>query len=222
MADSPYVHVLNDFGGVRFEERERKSGKKHVTISVTSTPISVHLDPLALGKPMAEVIAKAIADGIRAIRETASAETLLKRKYAATAFAAGKRWAVARYSGGRTGAKPPRPENDRLFNDSGRLADGIIAMPNAKEQAWTVNTTANRLDRSTFSGGAFERMIQRLAELVPALRGNPLELPEVRAAQDDLWATMHVKHAMDVAGKRSEQIAKGLREGLRLVRDLVT
>lgn len=220
MADSPFVAVLLDYRGTSFEERTRKSGKNHVTVSVQSTPIAVHLDPVALGRPVAAAIAKAIADGIRGIREKASAATILKRKYAETAFAKGKGWALKRYAGGRTGAKPPG-RRDELFNDSDRLAGGIVAMPNPKEQAFTINVTANRFDRSTFDDASFTRMLNRLYQLVPALQ-RPLEQPAVIDAVNETWANMHVKGELAAAEKQSASTVKLMLELLRLAEKVLT
>lgn len=218
--DSPFVAVLLDYRGVSFEERLRKSGKKHITVSVQSTPIAVHLDPVSLGRPVAAAIAKAITDGIRGIREKASAATILKRKYAETAFAKGKSWALKRYAGGRTGAKKPG-QRDELFNDSDRLAGGIAAMPNLKEQAWTINVTANRFDRSTFDNASFTRMLNRLYQLVPALQ-KPLEQPAVIEAVNETWANMHIKGEMESAEKQSTSTAKLLLQALRLAEKVLT
>lgn len=180
MSDSPYVTILNDYSDVRFEERERKSGKKHVTLSISTEPIFVDLDPIALGKGPAEAIAKAIGDGIKAITEVAATGTVLTRKYAADAFAKGKTWATKRYSGGRTGATPPN-QSDRFANDSGRLANGITANQNMQEKSWTINVPANRFDPASFSGAQFQQWLDKLYRLVPALQ-KPLDQPAVREA----------------------------------------
>ena len=181
---SPHVIVLNDYGDLTVEERERKSGKKHVTMSIRSTPIVHNLDPVALGRGPAEALAGAIRKQISGIADQASEATLLSRKYASQAFASGKSWATRRYSGGRTGAKPP-DQSDRAYNDSGRLAGSIVAMANEREGSWTINCAANRLDPSTFKGGAageaFQSMVKGLIDRVPALT-RPLEQPEVNAA----------------------------------------
>ena len=72
----------------------------------------------------------------------------------------------------------------KMFNDSGRLAAGIAVMQNPEEEGFTINVTANRLRPETFGAGAFDRMITRLRELVPALRGGieTLQDPAVREA----------------------------------------
>lgn len=221
MADeSPYVVVLNDFGGTTVEERERKSGKKHVTVTIKSEPIAVHLDPLALGQPVADAIASAMRDQIRGISERASDGTILRRKYAAAAFAKGETWAKQRYSGGRTGPKAPA-KTDRLFNDSGRLADGITANQNRKEKAWTINAPVNRLDPSTFpSPEAFASMMNRLAELVPMMK-NPLAEPKVVEAIERTWNNMITKRAMAAADEHRRITAQFVLEILRTAKSVL-
>ncbi len=218
MTTSPHVQVLNDFSGVRVEERTRKSGKTHVTMTITSEPIVVNLDPIALGRGPAEAIAKVARDQIRGIGDTASTSTLLARKYAANAFSAGAAWAVRRYSGGRTGATPPA-QSDKAYNDSGRLAGGIVAMANPKESSWTINAPANRLDPSTFKGGpqgaAFQSMVRGLVERVPVLR-EPLQDPEVLDAVVDAARAVHTK----IEGRMVEAGAKGRAQVLRLMGQL--
>lgn len=184
MADRPYVVVINDYSGLTVEERTRKSGKTHVTMSISAEPIAVNLDPMLLGKGPANALAEVIRRQIAGIGDQASAETLLKRKYAESAFSRGESWATKRYSGGRTGALPPG-KSDRAYNDSGRLAGGVVAMANPQEKAWTINVPANRLDPSTFRGGAagaaFQAMVKGLVDRVPALT-RPFAEPEVVAA----------------------------------------
>lgn len=188
MAVSQETIVLNDYSGSATQRRTRTTSNGtsvRYTLSIKSEPILVDFDPLKLGKGPAEAIAALVSKQIRAISETASLSTQLGRKYAANAFAAGQSWAKKRYSGGRTGAKPPgAASSDRLFNDSGRLADGIFASENKKEGNWTINVPANRFDPTTFKGGesAILSMIERLRNLVPALKGDVLSDPATREA----------------------------------------
>jgi hypothetical protein len=181
---SPHCVVLNDYSDVLVEERERKSGKKHVTLSIKSTPIAVNLDPIALGRGPANALAEVIRKQIAGIGDMASEATQLSRKYASNAFARGEAWATKRYAGGRTGAKPPN-QSSRKYNDSGRLAGSIVAMANEREGSWTINCAASRLDASSFKGGAageaFQSMVRGLVDRVPAL-SKPLDQPEVNAA----------------------------------------
>lgn len=165
------VVVINDLSTVAATERIRTTGagtKTRFTVDIKSEPVGVVVDPKLLGAPVAAAIAKRVADGIRGITVTASESTLLFRKYAADALAKGKGWARRRYSGGRTAAASP-DQSDRLFNDSGRLANGVVARAQ-DDGSYTINVTANRLDPSTFGLASFLGMIARLFELVDVLR----------------------------------------------------
>lgn len=218
--ENPNVTVLNDFSGTRVESRTRASGKQHVTISFSSTPILVHHDPLSLGKPVADAIAEAIRSGIRAISEVASKGTLAKRETAARAYARGEAWARKAYSGGRMGAMPPN-QSSMAFNDSGRLAAGVTVNANKKEGGWTVNAAANRLLPSAFKDLAtFQRMMQRLVELVPALE-NPLAHKDVVAAVSKTWRDMHQVQAMAAAEKQSALVGRAVVGVLRFAARLV-
>jgi hypothetical protein len=184
VAISQETVVLNEFG---LSERRRKTSsgtKSRFTVSIRADAIPHVFDAQELGRGPAEAIAKAIGDQIRGVRQTVSEATVLARKAAATAFAAGKEWARGRYAGGRTGPTPPGT-GDGLFNDSGRLANGIYAQA-VGDQEWTINVPANRFDPSTFDGGvpALQAMIERLQAAVPALRnGESLaRIPEVTRA----------------------------------------
>ncbi len=182
------VVALNDFG---FEERRRTTGSgttNRYTVSIKAEPI-VHLfDAKELGRGPAEAIAEAIRKGIRDIGEIASASTRARRASAAEALRRGASWAVARYSGGKTGPKEPN-KTPRLFNDSGRLAEGIVAGP-TRDNTWVINVTSNRFDPSTFVGGvsALVSMFERLRALVPALQG-PQRLMEIQSVKDAIEGT---------------------------------
>jgi hypothetical protein len=218
---SEHVVILNDLSGTTVEQRERKSGKQHVTISFKSEPIAVHLDPVALGRPVAVAIRDAISEGIKRIGEAASESTLYKRALASSAFTRGAAWAQRKYSGGRIGPKAPN-QTEKAFNDSGRLADGITVNPNPKEGGFTLNAPVNRLDPSGFSSmAAFNRMVERLISLVPALRA-PLDEPSVKEAIERTWVDMHVKAAMSAADKQSQLVGKMVLEILRLGKTLLT
>lgn len=189
MAISQDVIVLNDWDGAAFSERRRTTSsgtKSRFTVSFYSEPLIANLDPVAIGKGVAEAMAKALGDGIRAITQKAEDSTIAKRVEAIGALARGARWATKRYSGGRTGSKPPNADGQgRLFNDSDRLAGGIFARPN-RDGEWTVNVPANRFDPSTFNGKAADlvKMVERLKQLVPIL-ADPAKLfalPAVAAA----------------------------------------
>jgi len=166
MAITQDVIVINE----GFQERRRTTSsgtKSRYTITVTAEPIIHNFSAEKLGEGPAIAIREAIVKQIKAITEVANLATIKRRQNAAKAIQAGK--TDKRYSGGRMGAIPPSG-SVRLFNDSGRLADGIFVRQNPQEKNWTINVPANRLDPSTFkSQGAFVGMVNRLRELVPAL-----------------------------------------------------
>ncbi len=171
------VIVLNDFGAMRVEERQRTTGSgtaSRYTVTMTAEPILHDFAQAKLSRTVPEAIAELLRRQVMAIGEAISPATVLKRKYAAAAFDRGEAWAKQRFSGGRIGPmKPGTAEGgaDRLFNDSGRFAKSIVAMQNIEEESFTINVAANRLRPDTFPGGAFDRMIERLRQLAPAFKG---------------------------------------------------
>ena len=183
------VVVLNDFG---FEERRRTTSAgttNRYTTTIKADPVVHVFDPKEMGRGVAEAIAEAIRKGIRDIGEIASASTRRRREAAVKALARGEAWAMARYAGGRTGAKQPN-KTPRLFNDSGRLAEGINVGANGK--GWVVNVTANRFDPNTFTGGvpALVSMYERLRALVPALQG-PERLMEIESVKEAIVDSLY-------------------------------
>jgi hypothetical protein len=173
---------IHDFAGLAAEELRRttsKETKSRVSLTYKSDPRFANLDPgEILGGPAAAA-KKVIQEQICAIAVRASEATILKRKYARNALTRGDAKAKKRYDGGRSGKTytPGGSDHgggDMLFNDSGRLADGIFVRAQ-KDGSLTINVPANRFDPDTFegaylSGGGLDRMMQRLRELVPALR----------------------------------------------------
>ena len=210
--------VINDLNGLRLEQRTRttKSGTAvRYSIGITSEPILHDLDPVKLGEGPAQAIVAVIRQQIRDIGEYASLATRARRVKAAEAFEAGKAWALKRYSGGRTGATPPN-KTGRLFNDSNRMADGLFARENKVEKTWTINVPANRLDPSTFNGGAaaLSAMFLRLRQHVPAL-ANPrtlIDSPLVIAALN--------RSIRQLAVTRKDLKGRIFRAGLGLVQTL--
>lgn len=166
---------------VTLSERARTTSagtKSRYTVEVKAEPLVHEFSEEKLGEGPATAIAQAIRDQIKAIGQIAKPATLLARQVGKRALERGARWATERYAGGRTGAKPPSGAV-RLFNDSGRLADSVVARQNPKERNWTVNVAANRLDPSTFKSQAdLVAMYERLRELVPALK-DPLSVDTV-------------------------------------------
>lgn len=149
----------------------------HSSVTVKAEPIEHTFDEDALGKGPAQAIAQAIRDGIKAITQQASAATIVKRREAAKALARGAAWAVERYRG-----RPPTGST-ALFNDSGRLADIVVSLVSGE---WMIATQPDRLNPQKLDEGAtgVQRMIERLRELVPALR-DPLADGRVRRAIED-------------------------------------
>jgi hypothetical protein len=154
------VYVINR----GLETRTSSKGKTRHSIRIDAEPVIVDQDPKRLGKPVAEQIANHYREKIRGITEQASAATIKARKVAAKAFAEGKAWALKRYAGGRTGSLPPN-QSDRLFNDSERFANTIVA--GFGENAWRINVAANRLDPSTAGQSGVDRIWNRLVQLIP-------------------------------------------------------
>lgn len=221
---SQEVIVLNDFGDMRVEERQRTTGagtSSRYTITFTGEPILHDFAADKLGKGPAEAIAELIRKQIRDVKAKASEATQLKRKYAAAALARGASWATKRYSGGRTtnGAPGSVGGGDALFNDSGRLANSVTVMQNPKEEGFTINVAANRLRPDTFQGGAYERMINLLRQHVPALRGGVevLQDPTVRAAIDQAQREVIVNIYKQGGAARERAIKLALSKGWQYV-----
>lgn len=147
---------------------------KHYTTEVETEELELERNPTTLAAPVAAAIAAVIAEGIRGITAKVSASTKDARAVASRAAARGKAWASERY-----GTHRPN-QTDRMFNDSGELADGIVAAPSDDHArgAFDVNAPANRFGPDV---SAARRMFERLAELVPALR-DPTIAPKVAAA----------------------------------------
>jgi len=131
---------------------------EHTSVEVKAETVTVDLDERALGAEPARALKDAIARGIRGITELATRATLRRRK-----------------------AEHPPSSGTRLFNDTGRLASGLT-VDVASDGTWNIAAPPDRLDPSKFRDlGAFERMRQRLFELVPALR-DPGLVPQVRTS----------------------------------------
>lgn len=187
MPTTQRVVLLNSFGSGSLERRTRTSasGKSSDRWSVTidAKQLGLDLDAKRLGKGPAEVMAAHLRARIEGIDAEASASTQLKRKYAATALAAGKSWALKRYSGGRTGATPPN-QSSKLFNDSGRFVRSIVVNP-TRDNNWVINVAANRLNATLLGGeSALVSIVDRLRSYVPEFGSATamLAVPEVRQA----------------------------------------
>ncbi len=147
---------------------------KHASVEVQADALEHDFDEVELGRAPAHAIADAIATGIRGIRERANPATIRKREQARAALARGEAWAVERYAGRQPG------QSDKLFNDSGALADLRVVEQRGE---WAVTTPPNRdlVAPRGFDGGEFAAMLRRLRELVPAIE-DPTGDPKVRAA----------------------------------------
>lgn len=169
--------VLNDFSGVTFEQRTRtsptgKTGTRY-SLSIEAEPILHNLDGVMLGRGPANAIRDILEKQSRSIGEFTTKATQKARDKMAKAYAAGKDYAIKRYTGGRTGATPPKDGGtDRIGVDSGRLAGGWFVMQNPVEQSFTVNVPANRFTPETWGGSmaSLQAWVQRFVSLVPALR----------------------------------------------------
>lgn len=168
--------IILGTGNLKQCTRTNKSGavKQRCTVEVSGDSILINADPKSLGKGPAETLAKLLRDKVSQITATASVATQKFRAASARAVAAGAQHAMKRYAGGKTGLRTPN-QSDRLFNDSGRFRDSIVATAN--KETWTVNVAANRLDPGTLSGsaGALTQVYRKLLELVPEF-GNPRAL----------------------------------------------
>ncbi|HET6613634.1 MAG TPA: hypothetical protein VFG83_16660 [Kofleriaceae bacterium] len=199
MARRPRIIALHDYtfsdelfarGSVReragrVSARTGRRGKSRFTIEIESKPLLHDFDDLALGQGPADAIRDVITHKLKTITAKVAPATRTFRDRAVAAYKAGEPWAVKRFSGGRTGETPPKAGAERMFNFSGRLANNVTARENKRDNAWTINVPANRLNPANFEGqGAFERMIDQLHRYVPELT-EPRKLlsdPEVRKA----------------------------------------
>jgi len=203
--------ILNEFGGGSLQRRTRTtaSGKTsdRYTITIDAEPFGLNFDTKQLGSGVAQAIANHLRTRISEIGAQASPATLRARKNAETAFSAGKQWAMRRYAGGRTGATPPN-QSTRIGNDSGRLANGIVANP-TKDNNWVINVPANRLN-AQFLGSeeALLRVIERIRQYVPEF-GSAHEMTtvlSVRRAMKDAVKAIHTK----TRTSRLREFGKGL------------
>lgn len=167
MAVTQKTVVLNDFGLARRERTTGAGTSVRYSVSIEATPMVHTFDAKSLGRAPAQAIVDHLRTRVQSIGAEAAPSTVLKRKYATDALTRGAAWATRRYSGGRTGTKAPTGST-KLFNDSGRFAEGLTASP-TRDNQWVINVTANRFDPSTFPEGeaGVMRLFVRLRELVP-------------------------------------------------------
>lgn len=243
---------INDFGLQRMDRTNKNTGatKSRFTVSIDATPLTHYCDAVSLGSGPANAIAEHLRARIRSTQAPATASTEARRESAARAFARGgavqttkkgKRSGAAlsavgavsvmdRYSGGRIGAMAPNSapgSKGRLFNDSGRFADSLIAKParptpgaQAKAQ-WIINVAANRLDPDTFGGGqaALSTMYIRLVELIPewADPQKLMEVPSVKQAVLDSYKSILARNE-DLRMKLGQAKMRVFRQALAVFR----
>lgn len=167
--DTVILNNPSDWAGLARRERTTSTGT-HVRYSVNVTSQAIVTDFGAMKKAVKTGLAirDLLKRKIQAISATVTTATKHKRAMMSNAATS------PRYTGGRMGYLPPgRASADRLFNDSGRLAEGLEVRRNAEEEGFTINVPAARLNPSTFGGGepALLVMWQRLVALVPEFAG---------------------------------------------------
>lgn len=215
------VVVLNEFG---LSERRRtlKSGKtkSRYSISIETEPVLHDFSEVRLGRDVAETIADTLRQSFAKTTHTVSDQTLEFRNYAADAYARSAPWAVARYSGGRTGATPPMG-GSQVGTDSGRLSKTIYIQDVPKEKSWIVNVAANRLTPETSRNHAqYLAMVKRIQDAVPEL-GNVQALMRHPAVRDEIEAS--IANMIAVASAKNKQLrGKLLREVGKLARQMAT
>ena len=191
--------ILNDYGSVKAFRRRRTSAKgkvkEWVTLEISAEPLIHMFDDSALGRGPAEAIRDALEKAIKNIGKTAVSATIARRNSARTALAGGNapKSVLKRYTGGRIGTKPPKSGSVRLFNDSGRLAEGLSVRQNTKTSnldfgprlnVWTTNVPANRFTEGGGGHPPTQHLVKQLFDLVPMLK-NPRRLmsdPAVKKA----------------------------------------
>ena len=226
------IIVLNDAGelAAKFAQRQGSGrSKARRTIEVESEPLLHDFNEDMLGVKPAEAIRNAISAGIKAVAAVASVGTLRRRARAKRRMSGapsphqeayrrrGAGYAGAyedRYSGGRIGTLMPG-QTVRLFNDSGRFADGLSVRQNPTDKVFTVNVPANRLDPSEFKPGLFDLMLIKLRQHVPVLGDlrKLLEDPKVREAINESIGDLITK-ADDKSRAKLEAMAAARRRAV--------
>lgn len=192
MAIKQETIILNDYSpgsGLTSSIRRRTSAKgkttDRVSVEIKSEPLVHVFDDVALGAGPAQAIRDAFEAAIKGITAIASPSTIARRNRAREALANGTadKATVKRYSGGRTGAKPPK-KSVRMFNDSDRLSEGLFVRQNPREGNWTTNVPANRFTGDT------AHLLKDLFDLIgdkispQALLRHPGVNKEIRASLD--------------------------------------
>jgi hypothetical protein len=186
--------VINDptfWNERRSRRKDGTLGKSRVSLEVESEPIAHNFDS-RIGAPTAKAIREVIAEGIRNISAVAKPATLQARKYAFNAYQRGANWAKRRYGGGRIGDTPPDLAKVRLFNFSGRLADHLFTRFNRSDETFTTNVPGNRFDERVWDSTRRQNALERLSDLVPALKqaGRLMNDPRVQAGMSESLSLM--------------------------------
>lgn len=215
------VEILNTWGVddtfLTKRTRTLASGKtqERYTIEVKSEPILVNFDSMVLGAGPAQAIKDLIVTQIQHITADASIDTQAIRAKMAKAYDAGKTYATKRYSGGKTpAARPGSVSSTKLFNDSGRLTK-LAVTQNRTDLTYTINAPNNRLDPSTFrSMGAFQNMVSRLKDLVPAL--DPQKLSSYKDVENAVRASIGdlITKAESIQAAKLKQLAIARKQAL--------
>ncbi len=169
------VTVLNTWsdGDVMFTKRggtlaSGKARKERYTIEVKSEPLLLDLNEFNLGQVVAEAWRSRIRDNILGISASASEATQRMRVKAGIAVKSGAAWARDRY----TRRRPPQSfipnQTNKLFNDSGLLADGIHVRQNLTDATYTINFPVNRFNPETFGAG-FGAMLSKFRTQAPMM-----------------------------------------------------
>ncbi len=215
------VYLIGSMGLERRDRTALKTGKttSRYSISIKTEPVLLDISPNRLGEGPAKAILEFLKRKIQNISAVAKPSTLARRKASAEAFARSEPDAVKKYSGGKMGPMAPN-QSVRLFNDSGRLAQGLFVRANTSNQvggaAWTINVPANRLDPRTVTGGesGVAKMYERLVAFVPELADAKLLLAvdTVRQAITDAVDGVMIQE-LGAAQKRRGQLKAQLFRG---------
>jgi hypothetical protein len=214
MATKQETIILNDYGsgsGLSGAIRRRTSAKgkttDRVSVNIKSEPLVHTFDDAALGAGPAAAIRDAFEAAIKGITAIASPSTIARRNHARQALANGTapKSIVKRYSGGRTGTKPPKT-SVRLFNDSDRLSEGLFVRQNPREASWTTNVPANRFtgDTQHLLGELFDLIGDKISPR--ALLDHPDVSKEIRASLEQILQKANNEGDIKRAQLRSAKI----------------
>lgn len=242
-ADVVVINEAGPFAPWIVQRGARTRKKPRYSIEVHSEPLIHDFDETQLGAGPAAAIRDAISKAIKDIGEFAKPSTQRKREQAAAALngfeppkkgtkrkkrtrrfrgqtiTSSKSWYETRYAGGRTGFKPPN-QTKRLFNDSGRFADGLSVRQNVQDKTFTTNVPANRLNPNIAFGAPerFGQMLDQLRSLVPILQDGRklLASKEVRDAIDQSIKDLIIK-AEERQAQKLQQLYQARKRALLAV-----